>query len=353
MNELNLGGYIINKNSKPYIIAEIGVNHECSLERAFELIELAKEGGANAAKFQTYKADKIASEESPSYWDLAMEPTTSQHQLFKKFDKFGEQEYLACYEHCKKVGIQFLSTPFDDEAIDFVDKLVPFHKVASADICNVAFLRKIARTGKPIILSTGASYLFEIQNAVEIIKSQGNNDIVLLHCILNYPTPYEGANLNMMLSLKQNFPDYFVGLSDHTLADEGMLSLTTAYVLGAKVIEKHFTHDKTIKGNDHKHSMDVNDLSKFTANISFVNSLFGQESKAPLDEEFLSRDNARRSIVISRDLKEGHLISEEDITYKRPSHGISTYFWDEVLGKRVVMDLPKDQVLQWSMLTNA
>ena len=204
MNSIKLGNQIIDDITPPYIIAEIGVNHEGSLEKAKELIELAKEGGANAAKFQTYKADTIASVNSPAYWDRSMESTASQHELFQKYDCFDEKDYIALCEHCHKVGIEFLSTPFDEVAVDFLDPLMPFFKIASADITNIPFLRKIAFKQKPVLLSTGASNQAEIDLAISELQKYGCKDLCLLHCILNYPTLNENANLDMINGLQES-----------------------------------------------------------------------------------------------------------------------------------------------------
>ncbi len=263
MAEIDLGNTTIDEKSSPYIIAEIGVNHEGSLEKAKELIGLAKEGGANAAKFQTYKADTLASVNSPAYWDRTKEKTANQHELFQKYDSFNEKDYIALFQHCQDVKIDFLSTPFDADAVDFLDPLMSFFKVASADITNMPFLRKVVSKGKPVLLSTGASNLKEINEAVSELKNHGAKDICLMHCILNYPTEDQNANLDMILGLKETFPELVIGYSDHTLPDAEMLVLTAAYLKGAMVIEKHFTYDKSLPGNDHYHAMDVDDLKKF------------------------------------------------------------------------------------------
>ena len=341
----------INKISEinPYIIAEIGVNHSGSITLAKKLIELAKEGGAHAAKFQSYKAHKIASKQSPSYWDTSKETTKSQYELFKKYDKFNENEYKILAEHCSKFNIDFLSTPFDDEAIEFLNPLVPFFKIASADLTNLPFLEKIASKGKKIVLSTGASNLDEIDLAIKTIKRSGNNDIALLHCILNYPTDNQNANLNMIKGLIKKYPNYLIGYSDHTIPDKRMTCLTTAYLLGARIIEKHFTHDKTLKGNDHYHAMDVEDLKNFTKIIGEINVLKGNtEIKKAIETEKISRINARRSIVTRKPLPENHILRKEDLTYKRPGTGISPKEWDKVIGMKTVCDLEEDHILDWS-----
>jgi len=351
---ITLGNFEISSNSKPYLIAEIGVNHEGSLDKAFHLIDLAKEGGANAAKFQSYKADTLASKKSPAYWDLKKEPTLSQHLLFAKYDSFTPDDYVALYEHCSRMEIDFLSTPFDDAAIDFLFPLIPFYKIASADITNIPFLRKISQKGKPIVLSTGASTISEIDLALNVIYQEGCQDVALLHCILNYPTENHNAHLRMIEGLRHSYPTNIIGYSDHTLPDESMSSLVTAYLLGARIIEKHFTFDKGLPGNDHYHAMDKNDLTRFVAALKDIDILLGQEiQKRPISTESLSRKNARRSIVLSRNMTSGSIITEADLTYKRPGSGISPLHWDEVIGSKVAHALSADHILQWEDLVKS
>ena len=345
---INLGNRELNNKSKPYLIAEIGVNHEGSLEKAKELIELAKRGGADAVKFQSYKANKIASKNSPAYWDLNNEPTRSQYDLFKKYDNFSDSDYLTLYNYCKTIEIDFISTPFDLEAVEFLSPLMPFFKIASADITNVPLIRKIAIQNKPIVLSTGASTLSEISTAIKTINTVGPADIILLHCILNYPTSTFNANLGMIESLKKSYPKYLVGYSDHTTPDKMMLTLLFSHLLGAVVIEKHFTNDKSLPGNDHYHSMDVDDLIEFKKNVEYLYELIGDfEIKQPIKTEMISRDNARRSIVLTKDLKEGHKIIDDDLICKRPGSGISPLFIDDLIGMELQTNLKCDDILQW------
>jgi len=353
MRTIRLGTREISSISEPYIIAEIGVNHEGSMKQAKRLIELAKEGGADAAKFQSYKADTLASKNSPSYWDTSKEETLSQHELFKKYDSFDADQYIELARHCQDVGIDFLSTPFDDAAVEFLYPLVPFFKIASADLTNTPFLRKVARKGKPIVLSTGAATLAEIDSAVRTITNEGCQDLALLHCILNYPTDDFNAHLRMIKGLRRAFPQYVIGYSDHTLPDEEMSSLITSYLIGALILEKHFTHNKKLPGNDHYHAMDVRDLSRFFERLKKVNELLGcDDYKRPIETESISRANARRSIVINKDLPAGHIISESDITYKRPGSGISPLHWDEVIGRMIYRNLKADHILQWIDLSD-
>ena len=349
MKKITIGNKIITKGKfeKPYIIAEIGVNHEGSMEKAKFMIEEAKRGGADAVKFQTYKAETLTSKDSPAYWDLNKESTKSQFELFKKHDKFWKEEYVELAEYAKEVGIDFLSTPFDKEAVDFLDELMPAYKIASADITNIPFLRHIASKNKPILLSTGASKVSEIWNAIEVLENAGNNKIVLLHCVLNYPTKYENANLGMIKDMKEKFQDYIIGYSDHTLPERIEDIFLTSWFLGAQVIEKHFTFDKTLPGNDHYHAMDGNDLKRVTDKINDIIQIYGKDKKQFLQSEKLSRENARRSIVAKVDIKEGEILSEDKLTTKRPAKGISALYYDEVVGRKAKRDIKEDEILNF------
>jgi len=350
---IRLGSRVVDADSEPYVIAEIGVNHEGSLDLAKKLVELAKAGGADAAKFQTYKADTLASRHSPAYWDTSKEPTQSQFELFKKYDAFGAAEYQALAKHCASIGIDFVSTPFDDVAVDMLASLVPFFKVASADLTNTPLLRRVARTKKPIVLSVGASTIEEIDGALHTLHAAGATDIALLHCILNYPTADENANLWMLNDLADRYSNCVLGYSDHTVPKDGLPSLVAAWLLGAVILEKHFTHDTSLQGNDHYHAMTSEHLRDFRGEIARIRPLLGVRTKAPLASEEIARLNARRSIVVARDLSAGHRIVEADITYKRPGTGISPLSWDDVIGRRTRRALVADDVLQWSDLDQA
>ena len=347
MNSFTIGRRKIDKYSQPFVIAEIGVNHGGDLSIAKKMIDLAKEGGADAVKFQCYKAETLASKNSPAYWDLDSEPTKNQFELFKKYDKFNEKEYIALAEFCKKNEIDFLSTPFDDESVDFINPLVNYFKIASADINNVPLIKRVAKKKKPIILSTGASTLAEIDTAVKLIKKLNITQLCLLQCILNYPTQNYRANLGMILSLKRNYPDCIIGYSDHTKPCPEMKVLMIAYALGACIIEKHFTYDKTLPGNDHYHSMDKNDLQNFRKRVNEFIEIVGLENKGPLDNEKIARLNARRSIVAKVNIEKGTIITENHIICKRPGTGISPLHWDKILGRKAILNIEEDQILNW------
>lgn len=335
----------------PYVIAEAGVNHEGSMDIARRLIDEAAEGGADAIKFQTYKAGTLASKDSPAYWDTTQEPTRSQYELFKKHDSFWKNEFEALKKHCDAAGIAFMSTPFDVASAQFLNDLMDVFKISSSDITNKPFIRILCDFHKPIILSTGAAHLHEIAEAVEWIEAKGNK-LALLHCVLNYPTADENAALGMIPALKRHFPQHAVGYSDHTLPKD-MHILETATLLGARVLEKHFTHDKTLPGNDHYHAMDKKDLRHFLTRLKATLASVGSMELRALPEEEPARQHARRSLVTARPVQAGQQLTPADLTWKRPAHGISPRDYDAVLGMRARYDLPDDHVLSWADLDNA
>lgn len=335
----------------PYVIAEIGVNHGGSLTRAKKLIDFAGEGGAHAAKFQTYKAENLVVRDSPAYWDRTKEKAFTQHELFSRYDSFNEKEYIELANHCRTVGIDFVSTPFDSEAVEFLDPLVPFFKIASADITNLPLLRHVGQKRKPVVLSTGASNIVEIGLAVKALESSGTSKIALLHCILAYPTPTTHANLAMIRDLSENFPGRVIGYSDHTAHDDRTLPCFVAHLAGAMILEKHFTDDKSAPGNDHYHSMDRTDLAKLSQTLNDTKLMLGREQlKKVIDIEVPARIQARRSLYTAGVLDAGHLITEKDLVPKRPGNGISPFDIDRVVGRKTLVVLPADHAVAWGDL---
>ena len=341
MHDFKLGdktfGYLT-----PYLIAEIGVNHGGDLSRAKDLIRLAYEGGAHAAKFQTYKADKLASKETaPAYWDTSEEPTQTQHELFSKYDGFGEDEYRELFEYSKSLGIDFLSTPFDLDAVDQLDPLMPLFKIASADLTNIPLLRKIASKAKPVLLSVGASSHEEINNSVEILLGAGVTQLTLLHCVLNYPTPKQHAQLAQIPVLQEKFGDRVsIGYSDHVRPNEdgSMPALEIAALAGARVIEKHFTDDKTAKGNDHYHAMNSEDLLRFSARLDDYKSLQGGKD-LDLEIQKTAIGNARRRVFAQSDIPAGAVITEDQLIALRGNQGLEIANWDSVIGSVAARDI--------------
>ena len=338
-----------------YIIAEIGVNHyDIAKKYSISILDAAKlcvkeaqMNGAHAAKFQTYSAEKLASKVSPGYWDFKEESTKTQYDLFKKFDMFTKEDWIKLSKYCDDIGIDFMSTAFDLDAIDTLVGLQHYWKISSSDITNYPLIEKISKQGGKILLSTGASNMEDIRNAVNVI-SKFNNDIVIMHCILNYPTENENANLNMISDIKDNFPSYEIGYSDHTRPDKNMLITTSAYLLGATYIEKHFTLDKTIPGNDHYHSMDSNDLKMLRENFNLVEQILGNKNKKCLDSEVKSQNNARRSLYTSENMKSGDILSDSKLICKRPFNGgICSSKFKEFMGKKINKDLNEDHQIKY------
>ena len=348
--KFKLGSKIITNFSQPYFIAEIGVNYENDINRAKKIIKLAKEGGADAVKFQSYKAETIACKASPYYWDLKEVPIKSQFQLFKKFDKFGFKEFKILKNYCDKIKIDFLSTPFDLDAVDYLDGLVPFFKVASADINNFPLIKRICLKNKPIVISTFSTTFNEIQKTVSFIKKLNKNiKIIILHCVLSYPTKNKDAHLEWIKFLSKNFKTNVIGYSDHTLPDNTMMILTSAYLNGAQVIEKHFSDVKGKKGNDHFHSLNKDDLLIFRNNIDILKKINGQKKvRNVLKCEIKSKLNARRSIVTNKMIKKGEMFTESNIIMKRPGTGIPPQKIFKVLGKKAKRNLNEDQILKLS-----
>jgi sialic acid synthase SpsE len=331
----------------PFVVAEIGVNYDNSMKYAEELIKAAKRAGANATKFQTYTPSKIVAIDSPKYWDDD-KPTETQFEFFKRSNKFYHEETRELAALCESNDILFMSTPFDLESVDLLEELgVPAYKIASADITYFPLLRKVAQTKKPILLSTGAATIGEIEKATRVIEKEGNSDIILLHCILAYPTPVEHSNLRMIKNLRDMFPQYETGWSDHVIPENNVVVPTIAAVMGATVIEKHFTTDRTREGNDHFHSVDEGQLKQLIENISIARSSLGQYLKQPLEIEEPARLNARRSIAVAEAISKGETFTEKNLTMLRPGSGIHPMFLDKIIGLKAKRDVRAGYLLSW------
>jgi len=332
----------------PYIIAEIGVNHEGSVSRAIGQIEAAARAGAHAAKFQTYKADLLASREmSPAYWDTNREPTSSQYELFRRYDAFSTEEYGLLAQRCAEVGLDFLSTPFDLEAVSMLEPLVPAFKVASADLTNVPLIRAIVDTGKPVIMSTGAATLEEIRSAVRLVDPNEPARFALLHCVLRYPTPPNLANVSAISTLAAEFEGVAkVGYSDHVApsADGSLPALEIAAILGATVLEKHFTDDRRAPGNDHYHATDEAGLRAFVDRLEQLRELNGT-GEIDVQSQTRAIQNARRRIFVTANIPSGTVLEPHLLRPLRASTGLEISEWDSVLGRRVSRSLAEGQPL--------
>jgi len=331
--------------SEVFIIAEAGVNHNGDIHLAHKLVDAAKEAGADAVKFQTFKAENVVSKiaEKAEYQKETTNSEESQYEMIKKLE-LSFEDFVKIKDYCDKKGIIFLSTPFDYESVDFLKSLVPLYKIGSGEITNLPFLEYIAKKGKPIILSTGMSTLGEVEEAVKtIINVNSSLPLVLLHCVSNYPAKYEDVNLKAMLTLKEAFK-LPVGYSDHTLGIEIAIA---AIALGAKVIEKHFTLDRDLPGPDHKASLESDELKKMVKAIRNVEKVLGNGIKKPAQSELKVMKVARRSLVVARDIRAGEVVKESDILIKRPGTGILPKFKEIIIGMRLTRDVKKDNPFDW------
>lgn len=335
---------------KVYVIAEAGVNHNGSLERAKELVIKAAQAGTDAIKFQTYTADELVVKGTPKFWDAEVDKDKEgQHEAYKALEGFKDEWYPELIKCCEENNIEFLSTPFSFAAADFLNSLgMKAFKIASSDMSTLPFLEHVAKFKKPILLSTGASTLAEIIEAVETIKEAGNKQIVVMHCNLNYPTKDEDANLGVIKTLKAVFPDLVIGLSDHTL---GTFPPIIAAAMGAKVIEKHYTVDKTLpESADHWLSVDPTELKEIVDGVKRIELLYGDTERRVFPSESETRKYDKRSLVSKRFIAAGTEITEDMLTYKRPGTGIPPKFKDIVVGRIARRDIREDCVITWRMI---
>ena len=335
-------GSVAMKN-KVLIIAEAGVNHNGSIGLAYRLVDAAKAAGADIVKFQTFRAKNLVTRtaEKAAYQIENTKNNDSQLSMLKKLE-LKEEEYRELQQYCNVVGIEFLSTPFDSDSICFLETLdIPFWKIPSGEITNFPYLRQIAKTKKPVVLSTGMSNLEEIQKAIEILKQYGTTNIRLLHCNTEYPTPYQDVNLSAMQTIS-NATGLEVGYSDHT---NGIEVPIAAVAMGACIIEKHFTLDKSMDGPDHKASLSPDELKAMVTAIRHIEQAIGNAEKVPSESEKRNIAIARKSIVAKRKIRKGELFSEENLTTKRPGNGISPMEWNNIIGQPAKKDFEEDELI--------
>lgn len=342
---------------RPILIAEAGVNYyDIAKQRDISLMEAAKlmifeaqQAGIHAIKFQSYKASELAAKTSPSYWDLNENPVTSQRELFSFFDHFGAREYTELAQYATELGIEFLSTAFDRDAADYLEPLMNVYKISSSDLSNIPFIEYQARKNKPMLVSIGASEESEIDLALETIRRVNNQPVVVLHCVLEYPTPLKDANLRKILTLRNRYKDCYIGYSDHTKPTPDCDVTKVAYALGAQLIEKHYTLDKTLPGNDHFHGMDPSDAKRILANLDRVEMLCGNGALTCLEGENCSRKNARRSLVSACFIPKGTVITAAMLKEKRPGTGIAPQNAPALVGRVAAIDIEEDITLQYAM----
>lgn len=327
-----------------YIIAEAGVNHNGSLDTALALVEKAREAGADCVKFQTFISENTICRqaEKAAYQKETTGGDTSQLDMVKKLE-LPFDAFLKLKARCDEIGITFLSTPFDLDSIAFLDTLdMPFWKVPSGEITNLPYLLAIARTKKPVVMSTGMCELEEIQATIDVLKSNGTPKITLLHCNTEYPTPFEDVNLRAMEALRERFA-VETGYSDHS---RGIEIPIAAAALGAAVIEKHFTLDRNMEGPDHKASLEPEELKAMVDSVRHVEAALGDGVKRPSPSEQKNIQIARKSIVARRTIRKGEALTEENLAVKRPGSGVSPMRWFEALGTPAVRDFAEDELIE-------
>lgn len=335
MQEIKIANRLINEDSPTFIIAEIGVNHNGSVEIAKKLIDAAKDVGADAVKFQTFKTENLVSKSLKDFYEMV-----------KKLE-LGKEDFKELAQYAKKKDIIFFSTPTDEESADLLEQFKPpVFKIASGDLTQIPFIKYIAGKKTPIILSTGMGNLCEVEEALNAIYSTGNHDVILMHCVSSYPAPIEEVNLKVIHTLEKAF-NVPVGFSDHT---QSSLTSVIAATMGAKVIEKHFTLDKDMEGPDHKASADVTDFKEIVDGIRSMEKMKGFPMKKMVESEKEIRINYRKSIFAKEKILKGNTITLDNITIKRPGNGIQPKYIDKILGKKVKRDINPDEMIKWDLI---
>jgi len=341
--DVRIGDKFVGDGRPCFIVAEAGVNHNGDINLAKKLIDAAKKAGADAVKFQAFKAEKIATRyaEKAEYQKETTSKEESQFNMLKKLE-LGYEDFKELYDYAEKTNIIFLSSVFDIESVDMLDDLgIAAFKVGSGELTNYPMLKRIVEKGKPIILSTGMSTMDEVEEALEFIKKEGGKDIILTHCITGYPIKKEDANLRVIETLKRRF-NLPVGFSDHTT---GITIPIAAAALGAVLIEKHFTLDRNLPGPDHKASLEPNELEEMVNAIRDVESALGNGVRSLTRDEEEIKKIARKSIVAKVKIPKGTIITEEMLDIKRPGTGIEPKYMSKIIGKRVRKDIVQDELI--------
>ncbi len=332
--------------SKIKIVAEIGCNHNGNLDLAFQMIDLAKKAGADAVKFQTFVAEELVSEYAPkAEYQKARNASESQLEMLKKLE-ISREGYIKLKEYAENIGLEIFSTPFDFPSFEFLRDLgQKIWKIPAGEVTNLPFLEAIAKIeipGKQIVLSTGISSWEDIEGAVRILEKSKNTEFTILHCNTQYPTEDADMNIRAMLAIKERYPTWKIGLSDHSIGD---VAAVAAVTLGAEFIEKHFTLDRNLPGPDHKASIDFEGLSGLCERVRRVEVMLGVRDKFITDSERPNRKVARKSIVAKQPIAKGEILTEKNITCKRPGTGISPMRWYDVLGKPAPSDYKRNELI--------
>jgi N-acetylneuraminate synthase/N,N'-diacetyllegionaminate synthase len=344
--KVKIGDKLVGKGQPVFIVAEAGSNHNRKLEQAKQLTDVAAEAGADAVKFQTFLADKIVAKIGPKAGYMEKVSKESVYKIFKRME-LPREWHRELAEYANKKGLIFLSSPFDEEAVNLLEELgVPAFKVASGELTNFPLIKYMARKGKPLIVSTGAATMGEVGEAVSVIKNEGNKKIVLLHCVANYPAAPEDANLLAMRTLKEKFK-LPVGYSDHTL---GVAAPLAAAALGAAVIEKHFTLSRKLPGPDHFYALEPGELRAMVEGIRAVEKMLGSPIKRPAKAEREIRRLARRSIFAKVDIPAGTVITKEMLTVLRPAIGLEPKYLENVISRKARVNIKQHEAVTWGKL---
>lgn len=346
--EIQIGGRIISENAPTFIIAEMSANHLMDYDRAVAIMQAAKDAGADAIKIQTYTPDTITLDCDDSCFQITQETIwdgTTLHKLYQSaYTPWEWQPKLK--EEAEKMGLIFFSSPFDLTSVDFLEEMdVPAYKIASFEINDIPFIRKIAKLGKPIIMSTGIAYMADIELALKTCKEEGNEDVILLKCSSAYPAPYEDINLKTIPSMKETF-DCIVGLSDHTM---GSAVAGAGVALGAKVVEKHLTLSRADGGADAAFSMEPAEFKEMVDNIRMIEKAVGKVTYELTYKQKKSREHSR-SLFVAQDMKAGDVFTPENLRSVRPANGLHTMHYEEILGKKITKDAKLGTPMSWDLV---
>lgn len=346
MRDIQINGKTIGAQTPVFLIAEAGVNHNGDLNTAKRLIDIAAECKVDAIKFQTFITEKLITKSAPKveYQKISSNDKENFYEMIKKYE-LSKDDFRILKKYSTKNGIIFLSTPFDETSVEWLEELnIPAYKIGSGDMNNFPLIKLICSKKKPILLSTGIATLNEVKESVKFIESMGIEDIVIFQCTTSYPAPLEEINLNVIDTYLKEFPNIIIGFSDHSIGIETSIG---AVAKGVKVIEKHFTLDKSMEGPDHKASMDPKELRDWVNAIRKIEMALGSNIKKPSKNELEIAKIARKSIISLKNLKPGDIIRSEDIIIKRPGYGIPPKEYENIIGKKVINPIIKDSLIRW------
>lgn len=348
LQNISVCGRTIGDTFPAFVVAEAACNHMCDMNLARKMIDEAVKAGADAIKFQTYRAEDLVTRDAVAFWG---QDKISQMEYYKRLDRFGKDEYRELFKYAEEKDIIAFSSPFDEKSTQMLADIgMPLFKIASCEIPNLRSLRHIASVGKPIMLSTGASSAEEVDRAIDTIFSEGNFDLMLLACTLSYPTSDADANLMRIRTLKERYPGLIIGFSDHTQPDPHMVIPSLAVSLGARIIEKHYTLDRTMTGSGHFFAVDPENLKDMVDNIRLAQTVLGEGELGIAPSEKKAWQSARRSVVAECPVKKGQVLTSDMIGIKRPSGGLPADMVDHVVGKKTLCDIAADEQIRLDML---